>query len=125
MRNLNSPSNGSLNNKDSIRIALEYCGSCNPYIDLAKIGRYIHKLVEQQATVALISPAEDNIDILIILCGCNRKCGVNQEIIRKAKYTFIVAGESLDGLRIPEKTLAESLEEKVLEKCKLLLQDNI
>ena len=125
MRNLNSLSNGSLNKKDSIRIALEYCGSCNPYIDLAKIGRYIHNLAEQSATVTLVNATEDNIDILIILCGCNRRCGANREIRRKARHTFVVAGESLDGLTIPEKTLAGLLEEKILAKCKLLLQDNI
>ncbi len=125
MRKLNSPSNGLVDKKDSIRIALEYCGSCNPYIDLAKIGRCIHKLAEQWATVILVNPAEDDIDILIIICGCNRKCGDNREIKRRAKQTFVVAGESLDGLTIPEKTLAASLKEKVLAKCKLLLQDNI
>jgi len=114
-----------VNKKDSIFIALEYCGSCNPYIDLAKIGRYIHNLAGQSATVTLVNPAEDDIDILIILCGCNRRCGANREIKRKAKHTFVVAGESLDGLTIPEKTLAASLKEKVLAKCKLLLQDNI
>ena len=113
-----------LKKKDNVRIALEYCGSCNPYIDLAGMGRSIRKLAEQKTDITLVRSTEDDIDILIILCGCNRKCGINQELTEKVKHTLVLAGESLDGLTIPEKNLAGALEEKVMAKCKLVLQSD-
>jgi len=87
------------------RVSLIYCGSCNPLIDLPKIGQALPAAISQEADLLFVSADETNIDTIIILCGCPRACG-NKEAIRvRASHCIVVAGESVDAVPVAEKDI--------------------
>lgn len=103
--------------KDSrkVKVALKYCGSCNPHVDLTKIARHLAKVVVEQRYFQLVPLSEDDIDVVVILCGCPRACGNKEEIRAKAKQSLVVAGESLDGRAVSEANLPSTVEQKLSE----------
>ncbi len=96
---------GLLGNNRNIKIALKYCGCCNPKVNLTSIARYLSNVVQDRGDFRLVPLSEDDIDVVVILCGCPRSCGNKVEVRARAKRSLIVAGESLSGLAVPEADL--------------------
>ncbi len=97
------------------KVALKYCGCCNPYVDLTGIA---HKLAEMAAVrqdFVLVPLSGDGIDVVVILCGCPRACGNKEEVKAKANQHLVVAGESVNGNIAPEEHLTETVQQE-LEK---------
>ena len=92
-----------------MRIALKYCGSCNPEIDLARIGGKVFE--EAQAWGWEVVPREGlaEADILLLLCGCPRTCIDTEELRRKAKKTVLVAGKRLGWQPVAEEKLPSAI----------------
>jgi len=97
------------------KIALKYCGTCNPYIDTTRIARHLINVIEKQDDLELVSISDKDISIIVILCGCFRACGNKEDVINKADKYLLIAGESLMGEYIPEKYLLDSLDERLFE----------
>ncbi|MFH1383203.1 MAG: hypothetical protein ABIH70_10020 [Chloroflexota bacterium] len=55
-----------------MRIAVKYCGACNPQVDLTQIGRDLTALVQAKRW-RLVSLEGNNPDVLVLLCGCSLK----------------------------------------------------
>jgi hypothetical protein len=98
-----------------IKVALKYCGCCNPYVDLTRIARHLADMAETRSDFVLVCYSEDNIDVVVILCGCPRACGNKEEVKARAKHHLLVAGESIGGRAVPEEHLPATLQEE-LEK---------
>lgn len=97
--------------KIKTRLALKYCGSCNPQIHLRRIANYLVRVAGRQHDFELVSLATRDTDVIAILCGCPRACGNKAEVRARARYCLVVAGESLDGKLISEANLPIALEE--------------
>jgi len=92
-----------------MRIALKYCGSCNPEIDLSRIGSAV--LAEAQASGWEVVPLSrlSEADILLLLCGCPRMCINTEELEQKAKRTLVAAGRRLGWQPVTEEELPSAI----------------
>ena len=97
------------------RIALKYCGSCNPLVDLTRIARHVTELAEQRKDLEMVPASEEKIDLVVILCGCPRACGNKEEVRARAEQSLVIAGESLEGRHVPEKRLPEATAQALVE----------
>jgi len=100
-----------------IKVALKYCGSCNPVTDLSKIGNELKETLGKDEGLHLVPPEDSGIDTMIILCGCPRACGNKEEIRARATQSIVVAGATIDIVPITEKDISTA----VLKKLKSLL----
>ena len=96
-----------------VKIALKYCGSCNPHVNLSRIARHLAKVAEERGDFQLVPLSEDDIDVVVILCGCPRACGNKEEVRARAKRSLVVAGESLGGRAIQEDSLPSAVEQEL------------
>jgi len=96
-----------------IRVSLKYCGSCNPLIDLAKLGNELKEALSQDIGLTLVPPESTHIDIMLILCGCPRACGNKEEIRARATHSIVVAGETIDMVPVKEKDISAAIMKKL------------
>lgn len=87
------------------RVALKYCGSCNPQIDTSEIGKSLKEAFRKDDRLNLVASEDGRIDVLVILCGCCRACGDTEEIRRRASRSIVVAGEAIDMTPVVEKDI--------------------
>jgi hypothetical protein len=92
-----------------IRVSLRYCGSCNPLIDLSKIGNEVKEAIRKEDDLKMVSPEGNGLDTMIILCGCPRACGNKEEIRAQAKRSIVVAAETIDMVPVPEKDISTAI----------------
>jgi hypothetical protein len=102
-------------NSRQAKVALKYCGSCNPYVDLTKIARQLTRLAEERSDFKLVPLSENDIDIVVILCGCPRACGNKAEVRAKASKSLLAAGESINGRHVPEAHLLSAVEQEFIK----------
>lgn len=76
-----------------MKVAIKYCGSCNPQVDLPAIAR----LVAAAPDVTVAPLDSDDLDAVAILCGCPRACGDVAEVRSHAPRCIVVAGDTLQG----------------------------
>lgn len=93
-----------------MKVAIKYCGSCNPNIDLPRLARHLASLAGSLDFV-LVSPEEDGVDTVVVLNGCRQACGDNMEILPPRVHRVSVAGESVEGQVIAEKFLPQAIEQ--------------
>ncbi|MBM3176144.1 MAG: hypothetical protein FJZ93_10615 [Chloroflexi bacterium] len=91
---------------EPIKAAVKYCGCCNPYVDLSSIARHLAGMAQTRGDFTLVPLSEDEIEVVVILCGCPRACGNKEEFKARAKHHLIVAGESINGSDVPETHLS-------------------
>jgi hypothetical protein len=89
-----------------IKIALKFCGSCNPEIGLSTLAGQVRNLTLSRDDIRFVPFDTPGLDLLVILCGCRRACADREEYTSQAKRRLIIAGESLDGSPQSEKHLA-------------------
>ena len=98
-----------------LRVALKYCGSCNPQVDLPRIAYHLEQVADKRRDFELVPLSEDDIAVVVILCGCPRACGNKKEVRARAGQSLIIAGESVAGKYVPEKSLPTVAERKLVE----------
>ena len=91
------------------KVAIKYCGCCNPHVELSKIAHHLVDMAETDADLTLIPFSENTIDIVVILCGCPRACGNKEEVKERAKHHLLVTGENIDGKAVHEENLPQAL----------------
>jgi len=89
-----------------IRIALKFCGSCNPEIDLSSLARQVKAHTAGRPDIEIVPSDNPGTDLLIILCGCLRACANKDELKAQAGRCIIIAGPSLSGAAQNESHLA-------------------
>jgi sulfite reductase beta subunit-like hemoprotein len=99
-------------NSRKVKVALKYCGSCNPRVDLSRIARHLAKVAEERGDFQLV-PLSENIDVVVILCGCPRACGNKEEVRARAKRSLVTAGESVNRRAVPETQLPTVVEQEL------------
>ncbi|MFH1169763.1 MAG: hypothetical protein V1691_03610 [Chloroflexota bacterium] len=96
------------------RVALKYCGSCNPQVELSRIGGHLARLAGRHGGFQMVPLSEDEIDVVVILCGCPRACGNKAEFRERARWSLVIAGASLGGQPVPEADLPGAVELELL-----------
>ena len=96
-------------------MALKYCGSCNPLINLSQISRDLLTAIKKEVGLVFVSPESNDINTLVILCGCARACGNKIETRVRAKKSILVAGETIDMIPVAEINIIGILTEKLRE----------
>ncbi len=92
-----------------MRIAVKYCGGCNPSIDRANlVGRLAMLLAEANPDWKLVALNAGAYDALILINGCPVAC-VHKQFLEEKRPVLLIAGESLQRQRIPEKELPGAL----------------
>ena len=100
-------------NRRKVKVALKYCGSCNPRVDLSRIARHLAKVAEERGDFQLVPLSENDIDVVVILCGCPRACGNKGEVRARAKRSLLTAGESVNRRAVPEIQLPLAVEQEL------------
>jgi len=95
-----------LQGRYDIKIALKFCGSCNPEIDLSSLATQVRALTSARDDTQFVPSDAPALDFLVILCGCRRACADQEMYKSQANRHLIIAGESLDGSPQSEKQLA-------------------
>ena len=95
------------------KVALKFCGCCNPQVDLSRIARHLAEIAEEPGEFRLVPLSENNIDIVVILCGCPRACGDKTEVRAKARRNLIVAGERIGRETTAEKHLPSAVQDEL------------
>lgn len=95
-----------------IKVAIKYCGCCNPQVNLSKIARSIADMVKRGDFV-LVPLSDNTIDVVVILCGCPRACGNKEDVKARAKYHLLVAGERLNGKAVSEPHLSQAVQQEL------------
>jgi hypothetical protein len=88
-----------------LKIALKYCGSCNPDVDLGAIGPRIRALLGGMARFVPFASGEA--DLVLILNGCGLACADRPDICEQARAAIVVAGESVALRPVPEEEIAD------------------
>jgi sulfite reductase beta subunit-like hemoprotein len=81
-------------------------------VDLSRIARHLAKVAEERGDFQLV-PLSENIDVVIILCGCPRACGNKEEVRARAKWNLLTAGESVNRRAVPETQLPTVVEQEL------------
>ncbi len=96
-------------------MALKYCGSCNPLINLSQIGRDLLTVIEKEDGLELVSPESSDVNTVVILCGCARACGNKIETRARTKSSIVVAGETIDMTPVAEVNISGTIMKKLRE----------
>lgn len=103
-----------LRSRMAMRIAVKYCGGCNPSIDRANlVGKLAMLLAEAHPTWELVSMNEGVYDAIILINGCPVGC-VQKQFLTEQRPVFLIAGESLQRERLAENFLPEALLAEIL-----------
>ena len=97
-----------------MRVAVKYCGSCNPHVDLSRVAHHLVQLAGQHQDLELVSLDPDNLDMVVILCGCPRACGDKAEVRARAGLCLLVAGESVNRKPVAEAELPRAVEQELV-----------
>jgi sulfite reductase beta subunit-like hemoprotein len=81
-------------------------------VDLSRIARHLAKVAEERGDFQLV-PLSENIDVVVILCGCPRACGNKEEVRARAKRSLLTAGESVNRRAVPEAQLPTVVEQEL------------
>ncbi len=95
-----------------MRIAVKYCGNCNPEIDSPRIiGRWIKTLGNDEITFH--PEGKRQADLLVIICGCRKACVDRPEIRAMGGQIILIKGRRMGGLSSGEVKLARRLIQSV------------
>ena len=70
-------------------------------------------MAEERGDFQLVPLSEENIDVVVVLCGCPRACGNKEEVKGRAKHSVITAGESVNRRPVPESELPLAVEREL------------
>ena len=96
-----------------MKIAVKYCGGCNPSIDRANlVGQLAMLLADAHPDWKLVTLGDTEYDAVLLVNGCPVGC-VQKQFADETRPVFLIAGESLQRERIPERELPLKLIQKI------------
>jgi hypothetical protein len=78
------------------RLAIKFCGGCNPTIERGQLARIIRQGLADG--VRWVS-AEEEVDLLLIICGCLTACADRTEVKEKAVQSLAIAGPTISMIQ--------------------------
>ena len=96
------------------KLAVKYCGGCNPSIDRAElVGKVAVLLAERNADWKLVTLKESDYDAVLLVNGCPVGC-VQKQFLNETRPVILVAGESIQREKAAEAALPEKVAELLL-----------
>ena len=96
------------------KLAVKYCGGCNPSIDRAElVGKVAVLLAERNADWKLVTMKEIDFDAVLLVNGCPVGC-VQKQFLKETRPVILVAGESIQREKVAEAALPEKVAEILL-----------
>ena len=96
------------------KLAVKYCGGCNPSIDRAElVGKLAVLLAQRNADWKLVTLKESDYDAVLLVNGCPVGC-VQKQFLKETRPVILVAGESIQWEKTAEAALPEKLAELLL-----------
>ena len=96
------------------KLAVKYCGGCNPSIDRTELaGKLAVLLAERNADWKLVALKDNAYDAVLLVNGCPVGC-VQKQFLHETRPVILVAGESIQREKIVEGALAEKVVEELL-----------
>ena len=96
-----------------MKIAVKYCGGCNPSIDRANlVGQLAMLLADAHPDWKLVTLGDTEYDAVILVNGCTVGC-VQKQFVEETRPVFLIAGESLQRERISERDLPQEVIRKI------------
>ena len=77
-------------------LAIKFCGGCNPVIDRGPLARSIR---ENLRGLVHWVPAEEETDLLLIICGCLTACAEQPGVTDPAAEYLVIGGESFSPIK--------------------------
>jgi len=91
-----------------MRIAVKYCGNCNPEINSPRIiGQWMETVRDDEITFH--PEGKTPADLLIIICGCRKACVDRREVRTMGRQVILIKGRWIDGLSLSENELGHQL----------------
>jgi len=106
-----------------MRIAVKYCGNCNPEINSPRIICQWMKTLEDDE-VTFHPGGERPADLLIIVCGCRKACVDRPEVREMGRHVIVMRGRRIENLLFAENELRNELLRRV-ESIKGGLRRNV
>ena len=78
------------------RLAIKFCGGCNPAIERGQLARIIRQ--DLADGVRWVS-AEEEVDLLLIICGCLTACADRTDVKEKAVQSLAIAGPRISFIQ--------------------------
>lgn len=103
------------------KVALKFCGCCNPQVNLSRLARYLQNIAEEHAVFQLLPLSllpRESVEVVVLLCGCPRACVNREDVKARAQASVVVAGKSVDGEYVPEPGLTSAVEQKLMAVLK-------
>lgn len=72
------------------RISVKFCGGCNPSMDRGAVAQIIRRNLAD----VFWAPADEEVDILLIINGCLSSCAERPEVEGKAAKSLIIRGKT-------------------------------
>ena len=96
------------------KLAVKYCGGCNPSIDRAElVGKLAVLLAQRNADWKLVTLKESDYDAVLLVNGCPVGC-VQKQFLKETQPVILAAGESIQWEKTAEAALPEKLAELLL-----------
>ncbi len=96
-----------------MKIAVKYCGGCNPSIDRSNlVGQLAMLLADAHPDWKLVTLSETEYDVVLLVNGCPVGC-VQKQFVNETRPVFLIAGESLQRERISERDLPQEVIRKI------------
>ena len=96
------------------KLAVKYCGGCNPSIDRTElVGKLAVLLAERDADWKLVTLKDNAYDAVLLVNGCPVGC-VQKQFLNETRPVILVAGESVQRERAMEAALPEKVAEILL-----------
>lgn len=87
---------GAPGGKSLPRLAIKFCGGCNPAIERGQLARIIRR--DLADGVRWVS-AEEEVDLLLIICGCLTACADRTDVKEKAAQSLAIAGPRISFIQ--------------------------
>jgi hypothetical protein len=84
-------------------------------VDLTRIAHHLSRVSEKHRVFHLVPLSENDIDVVVILCGCPRACGNKAEVRARADKSLLTAGESINGRHVSEAHLPSAVEQELVK----------
>jgi hypothetical protein len=80
---------------DLPRLAIKFCGGCNPLLDRGSISKIIREKLGEEVSWA---DWEEDTDLLLILNGCPASCADRPDVQKKCRHTLIISGAFVSAI---------------------------
>lgn len=99
-----------------MRIAVKYCGGCNPVIERTRVVEEIESQLREKKPDWKLAPiSAGNFDLLLLVNGCSVAC--TEEQFKDDGFPVLrIAGELLEGIKTPEQELPGKCVELILQQ---------